>query len=61
MTLSNNHWTIESYTQRMTVKDWKKILLDDRDHPIVAGRLRQLEAKRLGVGVVEVYKVPLKD
>ena len=61
MPLHNNHWTIEPYKQRMTVKEWRKILLEERDKPIVAGRLRQLKAKSLGAGVVEVYKVPLKD
>jgi hypothetical protein len=59
--LSNNHYTIEAYKQRMSVKDWKEILLKDMDTIVFKGNIRQLEAKNLGYGVVEVYKTPIKD
>lgn len=54
--LSNNHWSIEGYRQRMTVKEWRKILLDERDSVIFRGTVRRLVAKPLGAGVVEVSK-----
>jgi len=57
--LSNNHWTIENYKQRITLKEWQKILLDGDDTHIVNGRLRKFVAKRVGPGVYEVYKQPL--
>ena len=58
---SNNHWADENYRQRMSVKDWKKILLDDKDKIIFHGRLRQLKSKSLGNGVVEIYKEAIND
>jgi hypothetical protein len=54
-----NHYAIESYTQRMPTEHWRKILLADRDHVIYHGRMRQLLARSLGAGVVEVFKKPL--
>ena len=56
-----NHWTLEHYTQRITSKEWKQLLLNDEDKLISKGRLRQLKAKKLGVGVVEIYKEALED
>lgn len=60
MTLSNSHWVLETHRQRMTVKEWKKILLNEEDNIICKGYMRRLKAKPLGAGVVEVYKEPLK-
>ena len=57
----NAHWQIEDFRQRMTNKEWKQILLNHEDKIIVRGRLRQLVAKNLGAGVVEIYKKPLKE
>ena len=57
--LNENHWAIEDYRQRMTAKEWKKELLEGNDKIFVNGRLRTLVSKRLGYGVVEVYKEPL--
>lgn len=59
--LDNRHWQGEDYRQRMTPKDWKEFLLNSDDTIIYHGRLRQLKAKRLGFGVVEIYKEPLKE
>lgn len=58
---SNGHWTYENFTQRITSKEWKRILLNEGDKIIFKGRLRQLKAKRLGAGVVEVYKMPIQQ
>jgi hypothetical protein len=54
--LSENHWRMEEYTERMTTKQWKEVLLEERDVMIFRGHCRRLKAKRLGYGVVEVYK-----
>lgn len=59
--LNNSHWVFESYKQRMTTKEWKKILLNEEDRIIFRGNLRQLKARSLGAGVVEVYKEPTKE
>jgi len=45
----------------MTRKDWAKILLDGGDTIIVNGRVRQLKARNLGAGIVEIYKAPIKE
>ena len=57
---SDAHWQIEDFKQRMTKKEWQKILLSGEDTIIVRGRLRQLKAKYLGAGVYEIYKAPLE-
>lgn len=54
--LHENHWITEGFTQRMTAKSWKLLLLNNDDNLIFEGRVRQLKAKRLGYGVVEVSK-----
>lgn len=59
--LSDNHWTMEAYRQRMTTKEWKKLLLANEDSIIFRGHVRRLIAKSLGCGVVEIYKSPLKE
>jgi len=57
--LSDNHWTLEEYTQRMTAAEWKTVLAAEADMPMVRGRLRRLVAKRLGFGYVDVSKEAL--
>jgi len=59
--LSNNHWTLEDYKERITTEQWKQILLNNDDKIIFKGHARQIQAKNLGYGVVEVSKVPLKS
>lgn len=54
-------WAFEDATQRMTKKEWAKILLEEQDKVIYQGRLRQLKARNLGAGIVEIYKAPLKE
>jgi hypothetical protein len=52
---------MEGYRQRMTTKEWKKLLLNGDDVMFFEGRMRRLKAKNLGAGVVEVYKAPIKE
>lgn len=59
--LKDDHWVSESYKQRMTIKVWKQILLDDKDHIIFHGVIRQLRSKSLGVGIVEIYKESINE
>jgi len=56
MMLSNHHWTLPNFRQRMTKKQWRDILLNNQDKLIYRGGLCQLKADDLGAGVVEVYK-----
>lgn len=53
---SDYHWTDEEFKQRMTTKQWKKLLLEGEDKLIFRGKVTQLVAKKLGYGVVEVSK-----
>ena len=55
----SGHWQTEDYKQRMSIKEWKKILLEANDKVIFGGRLRQLKAKKLGYGILEIYKESL--
>ena len=57
--LSDNHWRIENFRQRMTEAAWRKILLGEYDTITSKGHVRKLIANKLGYGVVEVYKSPL--
>jgi hypothetical protein len=54
------HAAYEDYVQRMTTKQWKKLLLDNRDKVVFNGVVRRLVGKSLGAGVVEVAKVPIE-
>lgn len=51
-------WRTKGYTQRMTSQEWKAILLEEKDTIIIGGELRQLVAKNLGSGVVEISVKP---
>lgn len=57
-TLSENHWRIPFFKQRITAADWRKILLDNNDKITYKGRVVDLVAKDLGYGVVEIFKDP---
>jgi len=59
--LNDGHWVFEEYTQRVTTKEWKQILLSGGDKIIFRGHLVQLKGKNLGAGVVEIYKAAEKD
>jgi hypothetical protein len=54
--LSDNHWRIETYHQRITTRQWREVLLAERDTVIYQGRVRNLKAKNIGAGVVDVFK-----
>lgn len=54
--LSQNHWTLASYRERMTTKQWREVLLQGNDTIIFRGNVCKLKAENLGAGVVEVYK-----
>ena len=60
-TLDNTHWTLEHHVQRMTTKQWKYHLLKGEDTMFAKGIQRQLIAKKLGYGVVEISKKPVDD
>lgn len=53
--LSNNHWTMATYRQRMTTKQWREVLLNETTI-VFNGTVCELRANNLGHGVVEVYK-----
>ena len=46
--------------QRVTTKEWKAMLLAERDRVIIRGHVRQIVAKRLGAGVLELKIKPMK-
>jgi hypothetical protein len=56
--ISSNHWAAEDYRERMTVKEWRAVLLAERDIIFFRGHSRRLVAKNIGAGVVEVSKAP---
>ena len=56
MPLSNNHWVLATYKQRMTTKEWKEILLNYEEQIIFRGNLIRLIGKKVGPGVYEVGK-----
>lgn len=51
----------EDYSQRLTSKQWRSALLNHEDKIMTKGTLRQLVAKNLGCGVIEISKAPLED
>ena len=59
--LENRHWIVEDYRQRITAKQWREMLLNETDHIVYRGCIRQLKADNLGYGVVEIYKEPLSE
>ena len=58
--LDDAHWQNEGFSQRVTSNQWKGLLLQNDDKIIWKGRVRQLVAKRLGYGVVEIFKQPFR-
>ena len=59
--LSANHHMIEGYSERITTKEWKEILLNEEDKVVFHATVRRLVAKRLGYGVVEISKEALAE
>jgi hypothetical protein len=58
---SSFYTTPELAYQRVTTKEWKAMLLAERDRPIVKGRLRRVVARNLGAGVLELRLAPLEE
>ncbi len=58
--LHENHWKHEGFVQRITTRCWKLILLNNDDKVTFKGSVRELIAKKLGYGVVEVSKKPFE-
>lgn len=58
---NNSHWVFEDYTQRVTTKEWKQLLLEHNDSVVFKGHVRKLKARNLGAGVYEIYKEQEKD
>ena len=54
--LHNNHWVSSTFKQRMTIRQWRRILLNNEDKITFNGFITQLVAKNIGSGVVEVSK-----
>lgn len=54
--LDIRHCTEKSFKERLSHKDWHKILLDEADQVTYQGRQVSLQAIDLGYGVVEVSK-----
>ena len=59
--LDDGHWQREDYTQRVKAKVWKQFLLNSDDQMIMNGRIRKLNGKNLGFGVIEISKEPLSE
>ena len=51
----------DNYRTRATKEQWKKMLLNERDRIIVRGHIRQIIAKSLGAGVVELTLRPKEE
>ncbi len=54
MELNGAHWNARGYKQRMTIAQWRQILLQHGERITVGGLVRTLTAKKIGAGVVEV-------
>ena len=57
--LSKEHVNQEEFTERVLAKDWQGVLLRYEDKIIKNGHVRQLVAKDIGYGIVEVSKAPI--
>ena len=54
--LDNQHWDYEECKQRINVKDWKQILLNNDDNLIFLGEVTRLIGRNIGFGLLEVSK-----
>ena len=54
--LSDGHYKLPFFRQRITIEQWKKVLLNEQDTIFYNGKVTQLVADDMGYGVVEVYK-----
>jgi hypothetical protein len=54
-------WVRSDYRQRIRAKQWTEVLLNGDDTIIRKGKIRQMVAKNLGYGVVEISLKPLAE
>ncbi len=57
--LSSNFSVLPSFRQVITSKQWKTFLQNHDRHVFCQGHLRELKAKNLGAGMMEVSSKPL--
>ena len=55
---NEGHWVHDNFSQRITAKEYKEMLLNGQDRIVFNGKVRQMMARKLGFGVVEIYKCP---
>jgi len=56
--ISQNHYTGGTfYRERVTTKQLRSLLLNERDTPIIRGSLCEMKKKNLGAGVWEIWFV----
>ena len=54
--LDKQHWQYKDYKQRIKIRQWREMLLNEEDSIVFKGRCYNLVAKNLGYGVVEISK-----
>lgn len=54
--ISPGHYQKPMFKERMTTKQWRAIVLAERDYTIFAGTMTPLVAKKIVCGIVEVSK-----
>ena len=53
--LTDNFWSMPDHAfMRVTRKEWKEMLLDEKDRPLIRGHMRQVIAIQKGAGIVEL-------
>ena len=53
--LDNDHWRRKGYRQRVTREQLRELLLQEKDHAIIHGRILPMKTRHLGVGVYEIW------
>lgn len=60
LNLSPGHFVYGEFRQTCTTAQWRQFLLEHERWIIFRGEIRNLRAKSLGAGVMEIRKEPLK-
>jgi hypothetical protein len=58
MPINNAHFVIEGFKERIPIKQWRAMLLNEEDTIVFRGHVRKLIGKNLGCGVIEISKEP---
>jgi hypothetical protein len=53
--LSNNHWTVRSYRQRVETKQLRALILEGHDTICRNGQLCEMKKKALGFGIYDIW------